>query len=147
MHFEPLAVAVDLVNDKVGFSGSLRELAPVAIDYTPPIGDGLGYTSLELFLFSLTTCMGTSVVLLLRKMQKTVTGCRIEAHGVRRAEHPTCFERIAVEIILTSPDATDADVQRAVQVSEASLCPVWAMIKGNVEVIPTWRIVGSEVPA
>lgn len=144
MHFDPLEVSVDLMNDKVLFSGSLRSNAPIAVDYTPPIGDGQGYTSLELFLVSLTTCMGTSVLLILRKMHKTITGCHIQAHGTRRAEHPTCFQQIAVEVELHSPDVTESDVQHAMQIAETSLCPVWAMIKNNVEVIPSYRIIVPE---
>lgn len=144
MQFQPLEVSVDLVNDKVRFAGSLRDNAPVSIDYTPPFGDGQGYTSLELFLMSLTTCLGTSVLLVLRKMHKTVTGCRISAHAVRREEHPTCFERIAVELVLHSPDATESDVQRAMKLTEDSLCPVWAMIKNNVEVDAAYRIVAPD---
>ncbi len=47
MAFEPLEASVTLVNDKIKFSGTAGENPPVAIDYTPPIGDGEGYTSLS----------------------------------------------------------------------------------------------------
>ncbi|HEY3379893.1 MAG TPA: OsmC family protein [Armatimonadota bacterium] len=141
MHFDPLTVSVDLIDDKVRFAGALRANAPVTVDYTPPIGGGQGYTSLELFLYSLTTCLGTSVLLVLRKMQKTITGCHVQAHGIRREEHPTCFARIALELVLQSPDATESDVQHALRIAEDSLCPVWAMIKNNVEVSPSFQLI------
>ncbi len=141
MKFEPLNVSVDLINDKVRFSGTANENAPVSIDYTPPVGDGQGYTSLELFLLSLASCMGTAMLLMLRKQQLTVTGCRISAQGTRREEHPTCFDHITVEMEFRSPDATDAHVEQALKITESTICPVWAMIKGNVEVHPIWKII------
>ncbi len=143
MKFEPLNVSVDLINDKVFFSGTAGTNAPVSIDYTPPVGDGQGYTSLELFLLSLASCMGTSMLLMLRKQQLTITGCSIMAQGTRREEHPTCFERIEVNMEFQSPDATDTHVEQALKITESTLCPVWAMIKGNVEVHPTWRIIST----
>ena len=143
MSIEPLSFSVDLINDKVKFSGCLRDNAPITVDYIPPIGDGQGYTSLELFLMSLATCSGTSVLLLLRKMRKTVTGCRVTAEGVRREQHPTSFERITLRFSVASPDATDSDVQKALQLAEDSICPVWAMIKHNVEVVTEYKIVAA----
>jgi putative redox protein len=131
---EPLSVGVDLQGEKVRFSGSARSLPAVCADYFPPLGDGEGYTGLELLLLSLAVCSATSVVSLLRRMKKTISAFRVNAAGTRRSEHPTSFERIRLEFILTSADAAAADLQKAVQMSEASLCPVWAMLKGNVEI-------------
>jgi putative redox protein len=130
-----LSVAVDLQGDKVRFSGTARALPAVRADYFPPLGDGEGYTGLELLLLSLAACSATSVVSLLRRMKRTVAAFRVNAAGTRRAQHPTSFDRIRLEFVLTSPDAAAADLQQAVQMSEASLCPVWAMLKGSVEIV------------
>ncbi len=144
MDFASLEFSVELLNDKVQFSGSLRDLPPIIVDYTAPIGDGQGYTSLELFLMSLATCAGSSVLLLLRKMHKTITGCTVKAQGIRRDQHPTCFQRITLGFVLHSPDVTESDMQHALRLSEDAICPVWAMIKNNVEVIPVYRIIQTE---
>jgi len=144
MHFEPLDVSVDLISEKIRFTGGLRDLAPITVDYPAPIGDGQGYTSLELFLYSLATCLGSTVLLVLRKMHKTIAACRVQAHGIRRDEHPTCFQQITVELTLHSPDVTESDMEQALHITETSLCPVWAMIKGNVEVVPSYRIMVGE---
>lgn len=132
---ESLSVAVDLQGDKVRFSGRARGLPDVCADYFPPLGDGQGYTGLELLLLSLAACSATSVVSLLRRMKRSVAAFRVNARGTRRAQHPTSFERIQLEFVLTSPDADAADLQKAVRMSEESLCPVWAMLKGNVEIV------------
>ena len=136
----PMSVTVDLVNEKVRFSGSSRGLPAVCADYFPPLGDAQGYTGLELLLLSLAACSATSIVAMLRRMKKTVTAFRVNASGIRREQHPTSFERIQLEFVLTSPDAAFEDLQRVVQMSEASFCPVWAMLKGNVEIVSKLKI-------
>src|SRR5512146_2061277 len=106
---------------------------PIAFDYKAPIGDGQGYNGLELLLMSLSGCSGTSVVYLLRKMGKDISAFTVNAKGVRRTQPPIKFERISLEFIVHSKDAAEADVHKAIRLSEESVCPVWQMVKNNVE--------------
>jgi len=129
-----LNASVTLVNDKLHFKTKVGENEPISIDYTPPLGDNLGYTSLELFLLSLSSCIGSSVLTFLRKMRKTITGFEIHSRGIRREEHPTCFKTILLTIDLKSSDTSVEDLKKVVKLSEDTYCPVWAMIKGNVDV-------------
>jgi len=141
-----LYTEIKLVNDKIHFIGKAKDYEPVSIDYSSPIGDDLGYTSLELFLLSLSSCIGSSLALLLRKMNKTVSGLEIKVQGVRRTQHPTSFEKITLEIFIASDDITPQAVDRALALSEDSICPVWAMIKNSVEVETRYAIVKTENP-
>jgi len=136
-----LKTEIKLVNDKIHFIGKAKDNEPISIDYSSPIGDDLGYTSLELFMLSLSSCVGSSLALLLRKMNKTVTGLEVNTYGVRRNQHPTSFEKITLQIVLISDDATNQSVDKALALSEDSICPVWAMIKNNVEVVINYSIV------
>ena len=138
-----LAVEVKLVNQKVRFTGSARSLPSVDADYFPPLGEGEGYTGLELLLLSLAVCSATSIVSLLRRMKKTVVDFRVGASGSRREQHPTSFSRITLSFMLVSPDAADADVQKAIRMSEESLCPVWAMLKGSVEIVSELKLIAG----
>lgn len=137
----PVSVTVELVDEKVRLLGCTRGLPPVTSDYFPPLGDGQGYTGLELLLLSLAACSATAVIPLLRRMKKTVAGLKVNASGVRRMEHPTSFERIDIEFVLASPDADAADLGKAVALAEGSISPVWAMLKGNVEIVPALKVV------
>lgn len=136
-----LNATVELINNKLNFNGYVEGHEPVSIDYTPPLGDNLGYTSLELLLLSLSTCLGSSVLTFLRKMNKTINGCQISANGIRRQEHPTCFSKINLVIKVTSPDVHETDMIKVIKLSEDTYCPVWAMLKGNVEINTTFVIV------
>ena len=136
-----LKTEIKLVNDKIHFIGKAKDNEPISIDYSSPIGDDLGYTSLELFLLSLSSCVGSSLALLLRKMSKTVSGLEVKTYGVRRNQHPTSFEKITLQIVLISDDATNQAVDKALALSEDSICPVWAMIKHTVEVVINYSII------
>lgn len=129
-----LTSSIRLLNEKLHFEGVVDGNEPVSIDYTPPLGDNLGYTSLELLLLSLSSCVGSAILTFLRKMQKTITACDISAKGTRREEHPTCYKTIALYINLSSPDTTSEDLNKVLKLSEETYCPVWAMMKGNVEI-------------
>jgi putative redox protein len=134
---EQLEATVKSANQKVQFIGTVKFKPPITMDYTPPLGDGHGYTSLELLLMSFANCAASTIVPLLRRMRKTITDCTVQAKGIRREEHPTGFRTIHLDFVITSPDVIEADVQKAIQLSEQTYCPVWAMIKGNVEITTT----------
>ncbi|MBI5726827.1 MAG: OsmC family protein [Ignavibacteriales bacterium] len=135
-----LQTSISLINDRLHFSGTTAGMVPVSIDYTPPLGDNLGYTSLELLLLSLTSCIGSAILTFLRKMRKSISGCEINARGIRKQEHPTAFETIYISIILRSADTADEDLKKVLQLAEDTFCPVWAMVKGNVSVITDFTI-------
>jgi len=82
---------------------------------------------------SLAGSSATAVVYVLRKMGKDVSGMKVIAQGVRKSQ-PIKFEKIHLEFLVNSKDAQDADIQKAIQLAEESLCPVWQMIKNNVVV-------------
>jgi putative redox protein len=130
-----------LINDGVKFSSCAQEKPEIITDYIPPFGDGKSTTPLELLLISFSSCVGGAVTPLLRRMGKTVKNLEISATGQRKTEHPTCFETITLYITLTSPDTTQEDLQKVLAISEASICPVWAMIKGNAKINIDYRII------
>ena len=140
-----LNASITLVNDKLHFKTLVGENEPISIDYTPPLGDNLGYTSLELFLISLSSCVGSSALTFLRKMKKTITRFEIHSRGIRREEHPTCFSSIILTIDLESDDTTREDLDKVIKLSEDTYCPVWAMIKGNVEVEIKYNITRKNI--
>ena len=136
-------VTVNLMNDKVQFIGISKSNPdrPVFFDFRPPIGDGQGYNGLELLLMSFAGCSGTTILYLLRNMGKNISGLKVNAKGIRRGQPPIKFEKIFLEFLLTSEDTQDVDIQKAIQLAEQSVCPVWQMIKNNVEVVPEYKII------
>lgn len=126
--------------DNVHFHGNTTGNQPVSIDYIPPIGNNQGYTSLELLLLSLSSCMGTALLVLLRRMNKTITGFSVESKGIRKTTHPTAFSHIDMEIKIKSPDVNNEDLNKVLKLAEESLCPVYSMLKGNVDINTTFIV-------
>jgi putative redox protein len=140
---DSLEITVNLVNDKVQFIGvsNSNPDRPVTFDYIPPIGDGQGYTGLELLLMSFTGCIATTVLYLLRKMGKGISALKVNARGIRPDKPPLRLEKIFFKFILNSKDVVGADMDLVIQLAEESACPVWQMIKNNTEVIIEYTIV------
>lgn len=136
-------VIVNLTNNKIQFTGisPSNPDRPINFDYKPPMGDGQGYNGLELLLMSFAGCSGTAIVYLLRKMRKDISGMKVNAKGLRRDQPPIKFEKIFLEFILNSKDTKDIDIEKAIQLAEESVCPVWQMIKDNVEVVTEYKII------
>jgi len=131
--------SIILVNDRVNFKGEVNGNDPVSIDYIPPVGDNMGYTSLELFLLSLSSCVGTAFLVLLRKMNKNITSFEIQSTGFRKAEHPTGFKKICLTVIIKSSNITSVEMDK-VLVMAKPVCPVLSMIDEHVEVAVDYRI-------
>ncbi|MGE5458709.1 MAG: OsmC family protein [Methanococcaceae archaeon] len=142
---EELKVTANLIDEKVKFSGSSKSNPgkEIIFDYRSPIGTGQGYTGLEVLLLSFAGCSGTAVAFLLRKMGKTISGLKVNAKGIRKDVPPFSFDTIFLEFILISHDTGDSNIQKAIQLSEESVCPVWAMLKNNVEVKTVYKILTS----
>ncbi len=45
-----------------------------------------------------------------------------------------------MEFTVNSNDVKDADIQKAIKLAEDSVCPVWAMVKGNAEIAAGYKI-------
>ncbi len=138
-----LEVTVQSTNQRLGYTTSLRSLPPITIDYILPLGDGQGYLPLEMLLMSLGACSSGTIGLLLRKMGKTVAGIKVDVTGARREQHPTSFQKIHLAFTVTSADTKDADVEKSIKLAEESVCPVWAMVKGNTEITTDYKIIAS----
>ncbi|PKO99815.1 MAG: osmotically inducible protein OsmC [Bacteroidetes bacterium HGW-Bacteroidetes-8] len=134
-----LTASLSLVNDRLLFEGSVEGNSSVAIDYIPPFGDNLGYTSLELMLLSLSSCVGTALLVLLRRGGKTIEKFSIKSEGIRREVHPTAFEEIHLNIEIKAANLTSPEFEKALTLIE-NICPVWYMIKGSTKVVFHYKI-------
>lgn len=135
-----LTVTADLINEKVKFSGVSGDNNEVFIDAAQPLGEGDGYTPLELFLMSLATCSGMTLVLLLRKMNKSVSELSVVASGERKETLPKHFKRIQLKFELVSNNVQPNDIENVIKDMEEYACPVWNMVKNNIEIGSEYKI-------
>jgi putative redox protein len=126
------------LQDKMTLIGQGHTPHTVQIDYLPPLGEDNGFMPTELLLTSLAACGGHTLLTLLRRMGKTITGMEVRAVGQRRDEHPTVFTSIALEFHLRGDDLDATCVERALALSEEKYCPVWAMLKPSVPITASY---------
>jgi len=131
---------IKLVNNGLKFECVADGQPPIYTDHPIPPAAAEGYAPIQLVLIGLATCSGGTVAALLRKFRKEVGSFSVKALGTLREEHPLSFSHIELQFSLTSADATEDDVRLAITKAEEKYCPVWAMLKGNVEVSSTVTI-------
>lgn len=129
-----LSTSMKLVNNRLLFEGHVDGNSPVAIDYIPPLGDNLGYTSLELLLLSLSSCVATALLVMLRRQGKIIEDFSVRSEGTRRQTHPTSLEEIHLYMEIKASDLTDEEIGKTLAQIK-SICPVLDMIKERTQVI------------
>jgi len=114
--------------------GGLRVLAgngthEVLTDYALPGGEpAAGLTSLELLLASLATCSANGVAALLKRDGLHPEVLEVTASGQRRETHPTVLAAIHLAFEVAGPGLREDVVERALELAEKRLCPVWVML-------------------
>jgi putative redox protein len=86
----------------------------------------------ELVLSALAGCGAVDIVLMLKKRKKQINEFVIETTGTRREEAPRYFTAIHCHFILTSPDATEEEVQKVVQLALDKYCSVASSLKSKI---------------
>lgn len=137
-----LEASVELKNGRMMFEGESGGHT-VMTDYIPPHGDGQGFMPLQLFLVSLASCLGGTVIYLAKTMDKEIKQLFIKATGIRREQHPLGFDSIALNIRVVSSDMDDRTMEKIIVSAEEKICPVTAMIKGNVKLTTSYVILDS----
>lgn len=134
-------IELELINEKVKFIGKAGDNEGIIIDYIPPFGNNEGYTALELFLISYTSCISiTLLALIQKKLEKSISSMKVKTKGKKKEERPNDFSDIYLEYSIISKDLTDLDFQNMINLAEEKYCSVWAMIKGNVNVDIKYKI-------
>jgi len=116
----------------------------VTVDYPLPGVDKemQGMTPLRLLLASLAGCSGSAVGALLRRDGQPVERVEVQARGQRRDEHPTVITDIDLAFTVYG-DVDPARVQHALELSEAQICPVWAMLKAGTPVSSSFTVIAG----
>lgn len=129
-----LLVNVKRTNQKVHFEGVSIANPDIVIpfDFAPPLGDGHGFSGLELLLMSFTGCVSTTIVFLLERSGKHIASYTTAAEGIR-SEQPLALKEICFKMKIESKDITETDMENVIKQAEA-ISPVWQAVKNNITV-------------
>lgn len=87
---------------------------------------------MELVLSALSGCLAVEVALTVQKRRKTLINLVIEADGKRRDEAPKFYTDIHLKFILTSPDATNEELEKLTKLSLEKYCSVASSLNANI---------------
>ncbi|ACF14958.1 OsmC family protein [Chloroherpeton thalassium ATCC 35110] len=92
-------------------------------------GTGKHATPMDVLLEAVGACSVFDVVGILTKKRKTITKLNIEIDSVRADEYPKVFTSIHLRYKMQSPDVSQDDLEKAVQLSMDKYCSVSATLK------------------
>ena len=131
---EKIQGALELVNGGLKFRAESGSNTPILLDYPDGNESCEGYSAQQLVLLGLADCCATTVTRLLRESGRTVDGLSVKVTGLRDEEEPWPLKKIFLNFTVDSTNASWSDMLKAFSLAEQSCCPVWGMLKGNVEV-------------
>ena len=114
----------------------------LTIDAAPDVGGrDSGPRPMELVAAGLAGCTAMDVISILRKMQQKVTGLKVHVNGQQATDHPHKFTAIHIEYTLIGYGLSEANVARAIQLSETKYCPAMASLRPGAPITSSYTIV------
>ena len=99
-------------------------------------------TPQHIVLQALAACSAMDIAGILRKRRKTITAFTVNIEGEKPDVHPPVFTDAKIHYILTSPDAEEADLTKAIDLSQSTYCGISEMFKrSRCNVTWDWQII------
>lgn len=90
-----------------------------------------GPSPMQMLLASVPACAAMDIVSILRKQRVEIAAFSAHAAGERAREHPRVFTAIHLHFALTSPNAEEHQLRRAIELSEEKYCSAWATLRAS----------------
>jgi len=92
-------------------------------------GTGQGPSPMQMMLQSVAACSALDIVSILHKRRRTITSMAIDITAERADTHPRVFTSMHLHYRIVSPDATNEEVRRAIELSQDQYCSASAVVK------------------
>jgi putative redox protein len=94
----------------------------------------------ELVLIGLAGCSGSDVSSILSKMRENITRFEIDVDAESATEHPKVYTKIHLTFKFWGSDLKEANLEKAINLSQDKYCSVTAMLKSSVEITHSYEI-------
>ena len=97
----------------------------------------------EVVLSAIASCSSIDVLEIIRKKRKNVTNLNVITKADRKSVeegYPRIFKRIHLNFILESTDASEKDLQQAIELSIGKYCSVAGMLNKSAEISYSWEL-------
>ncbi len=142
-----MTITLDLTDDFL-FTATDADGHPTHFDSKLAANGPQAAQPMDVALQATAACSAMDAVSILRKKRRTVTGFHVTATAERQAEHPRVFTSVHLHYVLTSPDAKEKDLDRSLELSLTTYCPMVALLRAaGVDVTHTAELVRPPIPA
>jgi putative redox protein len=94
----------------------------------------------ELLLIGLGGCTGSDVASILSKMRENIERFEVDIEAESAEEHPKVFTKIHIIYNFWGDGIREANVEKAINLSQDRYCSVTAMLKPTVEITHSFKI-------
>jgi len=98
------------------------------------------FSPTELLLSSVTACAAVDIVSMIKKRRKTFIDLKAETSGDRKENHPRGFTHINIKYIITSPDITEKELDRIIDLAVSKYCSVAESLDNNIDLTHSFEI-------
>lgn len=114
----------------------------VSIDmYNPE--DKKSQSPMDLVLSALASCAAVDIVSMIKKKRKTFVDLKSQTSAERAESHPRKFTKIHIKYIITSPDLTDKEAEKVIDLAVSSYCSVASSLDPSIDLTHSFELVRS----
>ncbi|WP_245907030.1 OsmC family protein [Reichenbachiella versicolor] len=114
----------------------------VPIDMYDP-ADKKAQSPMQLVLSALASCAAVDMVQMIKKRRKTFVDMKAETTAERADTHPKKFTKIHVKYIITSPDLTEKEAERIIDLAVSSYCSVASSLDPEIELTHGFELIAE----
>jgi putative redox protein len=105
-----------------------------------PMGEKNAFSPTELLLAGVVACAAVDIVSMIKKRRKTFIDLNAETTGVRKEEHPRGFTEINLKYIIMSPDLTEEELDRIIELAVTKYCSVAESLDKKIQLTHSFEI-------
>lgn len=99
------------------------------------------FSPMQLLLAGVASCAAVDIVSMIKKRRKQFVDLSAEASGERKEEHPRGYTTIHIKYTITSPDLTDKELERIVDLAVTKYCSVAESLNKETKLTHSFEIV------
>jgi len=112
----------------------------VAIDMYPQ-DEKKDQSPMDLLLSAVAACAAVDIVSMIKKKRRTFVDLKSETSGERAENHPKKFTKIHIKYMITSPDLTDKEAEKVIELAVNSYCSVASSLDPNIDLTHSFELI------
>ena len=112
----------------------------VAIDMYPQ-EEKKDQSPMDLMLSAVAACAAVDIVSMIKKKRRTFIDLKAETTGERAENHPRKFTKIHIKYIISSPDLTEKEADKVIDLAVHSYCSVASSLDPAIDLTHSFEII------